>query len=112
MRSTVAIDPMLESFRDALVELYGPALDRVVLFGSRARGDARHDSDYDVAVFLKDSGDKENGDRWAEWDRLADLRIRLLDAGGPFIEAIPFRASDYNKRTPLMHEIRKDGVTL
>jgi predicted nucleotidyltransferase len=112
MRNTVTTDPILKSFREALAELYGPELDRVVLFGSRARGDAGDDSDYDVAVFLKDTGDKEAGDLWAEWDRLADLRVRFLDAGGPFIEAIPFRASDYNKRTPLMHEIRKDGVTL
>jgi predicted nucleotidyltransferase len=103
----VAIHPMLYSFRETLAEVYGPNLDRVVLFGSRARGDAGEDSDYDVAVFLK-----SNGDLLAEWDRLADMRIRILDAGGPFIEAIPFHASDFGKRTPLMHEIRKDGLTL
>lgn len=107
MDTVVTIDPMLKSFREALAELYGPALDRVVLFGSRARGDARDDSDYDVAVFLR-----KTDNLWAEWDRLADLRVRFLDAGGPFIEAIPFRASDYEKHTPLMHEIRKDGLTL
>jgi hypothetical protein len=50
--------------------------------------------------------------RRAEWNRLADLRVRFLDAGGPFFEAIPFLASDYQKRTPLMHEIRRDGVVL
>jgi predicted nucleotidyltransferase len=112
MRNAVAIDPILERFREALAELYGPALDRVVLFGSRARGDATEDSDYDVAVFLKETGDRETDGLWAEWDRLADLRVRFIDAGGPFIEAIPFRASDYARRTPLMHEIRKDGLTL
>jgi uncharacterized protein len=98
---------MLNSFREALAERYGPDLDRVVLFGSRARGDAREDSDYDVAVFLKQSAGL-----WTEWDRLADLRVRFLNAGGPFIEAIPFLVTDYARRTPLMHEIRKDGVTL
>jgi len=107
MQNSAAIYPMLKSFRDALAELYGPELDRVVLFGSRARGDARDDSDYDVAVFLK-----ESHDLWAEWGRLADLRLRFLDKGGPFIEAIPFRVSDYEKRTPITYEIRKDGVTL
>ena len=102
-----ALDPVLRSFCDALAELYGPVLDRVVLFGSRARGDARPDSDYDVAVFLKDIPNRR-----AEWDRLAHLRLRFLDAGGPFFEAIPFRASDYDARTPLMHEIRQDGLAL
>jgi predicted nucleotidyltransferase len=107
MVSAVTIEPILESFREALAELYGSELDRVVLFGSRARGDANEDSDYDIAVFLKHIADLR-----AEWDRLADLRVRFLDAGGPFIDAIPFHVSDYDKRTPLMHEIRKDGVTL
>ena len=107
MHSSVAIDPMLANIRRALAELYGPTLDRVVLFGSRARGDANEDSDYDVAVFLKETDNLR-----AEWDRPADPRVRFLDAGGPFIEAIPFRVSDHDKRTLLMHEIRKDGITL
>src|SRR3712207_7722889 len=42
-------------------EIYGDRLERVVLFGSRARGDAGEASDYDIAVFLKDlkEGDLE-----------------------------------------------------
>ena len=110
MMSTIAetrTDPVLERFRQALAELYGPGLDRVVLFGSRARGDATAESDYDVAVFLKDMPDRR-----VEWRRLADLRVRFLDEGGPFFEAIPFQTSDYQKQTPLMHEIRRDGLTL
>jgi hypothetical protein len=44
-------DPILLRFRAALNEVYGPRnIERVVLFGSRAGGDARPDSDYDVAV--------------------------------------------------------------
>jgi predicted nucleotidyltransferase len=46
-------DPILRRFHAALSDLYGNRLERVVLFGSRARGDAREDSDYDVAVFIK-----------------------------------------------------------
>ena len=109
MHSAAAIDPVLKAFRDTLAALYGPVLDRVVLFGSRARGDAQEGSDYDVAVFLNL---KQSDTLWSEWDRLADLRVQFLDAGGPFIEAIPFHASDCHRRTPLMHEIRKDGLSL
>ena len=56
-----ADDPVLKRFRDALDALYGDRIERVVLFGSRARGDAHEDSDYDIAVFLKDLTD-----RWQE----------------------------------------------
>ena len=42
-----AADPILKRFRAALDALYGGRIERVVLFGSRARGDAREDSDYE-----------------------------------------------------------------
>ena len=107
MADVVALDPVLRDFRDAVVAHYGPTLDRVVLFGSRARGEAGPDSDYDLAVFLK-----RMDDRAAEWDWLADLRIRFLEQGTPFFGAIPFRVSDYDRPFPLMDEIRRDGIVL
>jgi hypothetical protein len=48
----------------------------------------------------------------AEWYSLADLRTRILDADGPFFDAIPFRSSDYDRCTPIMCEIKRDGVVL
>ena len=87
--------------------MYGVRLERVVLFGSRARGDARPDSDYDIAVFLNDYTD-----RWAEADRIADLTMTILEETGAFIHAMPYRASQYNERSPLMHEIRREGLEL
>ena len=107
MASKVPDDPILERFSASLREIYGNRLERAVLFGSRARGDARPDSDYDVAVFLRDMGD-----RFAEMNRLADLSTNILDEMGEFIHAMPYRAGSYEERTPLMHEIRADGIDL
>lgn len=100
-------DPILKRFRAALEDIYGNQLDRVVLFGSRAGEDARADSDYDVAVFLKSLPD-----RWKELDRLAALRIEFLDREGAFFDAKPYAASAYRDRSPLMHEIRQYGIEL
>jgi uncharacterized protein len=100
-------DPILARYRAALEDLYGDRLERVVLFGSRARGDAREDSDYDVAVFLKDLGD-----RWPELDRLADLSTDIVNETGAVIHALPYRAGAYQDRTSLMREIRIEGVDL
>jgi predicted nucleotidyltransferase len=100
-------DPILKRFKVALDGIYGDNIDRVVLFGSRARGEALPDSDYDVAVFLR-----ELSDRWQELDRLADIGSEILDDAGKLVHAIPFVASAWRDRTPLMHEIRKDGVNL
>jgi uncharacterized protein len=99
--------PVLERLRAALKEMYGDRLDRAVLFGSRARGEAHPDSDYDVAVFLKSLPD-----RWAELDRLAKLRVELLDETDAFFDAKPYPADAYYERSPLMLEIRRDGMEL
>ncbi len=100
-------DPVLKRFRAAVSEIYGDRVERVVLFGSCARGDAKPDSDYDVAVFLRDMAD-----RFAEMNRLADLATDILYDGGPFIHAMPYRAGSYEDRTSLMREIRREGVDL
>ncbi|OFX13391.1 MAG: hypothetical protein A2516_10485 [Alphaproteobacteria bacterium RIFOXYD12_FULL_60_8] len=100
-------DPVLDKFRAGLDALYGEQIERVVLFGSRARGDARPDSDYDVAVFLK-----VLTDRWQEADRLADLATDVMDETGAFIHAMPYAAGAYKERTPLMHEVRREGRDL
>jgi uncharacterized protein len=100
-------DPILSRFRAALDEMYGDRIERVVLYGSRARGDAQPDSDYDVAVFLK-----ELPDRWPELDRLAKLRVELIDETGAFFDVFPYPAAAYAERSPLMREIRRDGLEL
>jgi len=104
---TITDDPVLKRLRIALDDLYGERIERVVLFGSRARGDAGEDSDYDVAVFLRDLTD-----RWHELDRLADLRADFLEDADVFIDAKPYPAGAYRDRTTLMWEIRREGVDL
>ena len=88
-------------------QTYGDRIDRVVLFGSRARGDARADSDYDVAVFIKDPREL-----WDELGSLSHITTDILYETGAVISAKPFRADAYDERSPLMREIRIDGRDL
>jgi len=101
------VDPILNRFRAALDEIYGERIERVVLFGSRARGDARPASDYDVAVFLN-----EPDSFWSESGRLAEIETDILFDTGAIINALPFPAGAYRERTPLMHEVRREGLDL
>jgi predicted nucleotidyltransferase len=100
-------DLALGRFRAAVDELYGDRIERIVLFGSRARGDQRRDSDYDVAVFINDPGSfcEEN-------HRLAVVTTDILLDTGADISATPFRAGAYRARTGFMHELREDGIDL
>jgi len=105
--AAVITDPILRRFRAALDDIYGERLERMVLFGSRARGDARADSDYDVALFLKDLAD-----RWREIDRIIPIVTDIIDDTGAVIHAMPYPAGFYAQRTSLMREIRREGVDL
>ena len=100
-------DPILKRFRAALDELYGDRIERVVLYGSRARGDHRPDSDYDVAVFIRDYATFS-----AELDPLVDAETDILYDTGAVINALPFAAGAYAERTGFMHELRRDGLDL
>jgi uncharacterized protein len=102
-----AIDPIMSRFRAALEKAYGARIERVVLFGSHARGDARPDSDYDVAVFLKglDNFGEEAG-------RIAEIETDILYDTGAVINALPLKAGSYLDATGLMGELRREGVEL
>jgi uncharacterized protein len=100
-------DPIIMRFRSALGGIFGDRIERLVLFGSRARGDARRDSDYDIAIFLDDFADRRQ-----EVRRLVPLVTDIVEETGAVVHPLPFRAGTWRERTPLMHEIRLDGVDL
>lgn len=104
----VAADPVIEKVRSALAGAYGRRLERIVLYGSRARGDANSDSDYDIAVFVE-----ELTGRWQEFLRLADIELAILEETGAIVHAMPYPARSWtDPSSPLMHEIRNDGIDL
>ena len=88
-----------------LRELYGARLKQVVLFGSRARGDADPDSDMDLVVVLEPMDD-----RWAEHDRMDELLWQETLESGIVISAIPLSASDFAEpETMALMQARDEG---
>ena len=91
----------------AIKAIFGERLDKVVLYGSRARGDASEESDYDLAIFLSDYAN-----RFAEFERVSGLQADFLIKYGAVLSPMIYRAADYDKKTPLMFNVRKEGITL
>ena len=87
MSASAVTDPVLTRFRKLLDETYGARLERVVLYGSRAHGDTRPDSDYDIAVFLRYMDNRD-----PELYRLAGLSSKIIEETGAFVHATPYRA--------------------
>ncbi len=102
-----AEDAVLTRFAAAVRARFGARLERAVLFGSRARGEAHADSDYDIAVFLHDPAGF-----YVEADALAAITTEILNDTGAVISAMPLNAGSWRERTGFMHEIRKDGIDL
>lgn len=80
---------VLQQFVDAVREHYGERLREVVVFGSRARGDHRDDSDVDLAVVLQDG----TWDFWDEKMRLVDMSDDAFHDHGLLIQAWPIANS-------------------
>lgn len=79
---------------------------KVVLYGSRARGKARRDSDWDLAVFVR--GNPTSRDR----SILSHISYDLMMETGAFIQALPFPANYERLDYSFYRNIREDGVTV
>jgi len=82
---------------------------QVILFGSRARGDSKADSDWDILV-LTDSNDVFLAEESFR-DKLFDLEIET----GEIFSLFVYNKKDWNTRhkiTPLYMNIKKEGVRL
>ena len=80
----------------------------VVLFGSRARGDARSDSDYDFLVLLNIPLDFKLKGRIL--DRLYEVELNLDCVLGVMIKNVD--QWQMLENTPIYFEINHDGITI
>jgi uncharacterized protein len=83
---------------------------KVILYGSRARGNSSNESDWDILVLLTKPHvsfkDEQN------------IRHKLFDVEletGESISTFVYSANDWNTRlsvTPLYHNVKKEGIYL
>ncbi|MEG3435824.1 nucleotidyltransferase domain-containing protein [Pannus brasiliensis CCIBt3594] len=100
------LQELLSKLKNYLSELYGERLDRTILFGSQARGEATEDSDIDVLIVLKDMVDV--GDEIQKTGHfVSDLCLEYDQViGRLFMDADKFQ----NTNSPLLLNIRKEGI--
>ena len=99
---------MIERIKESVREVDPEA--KVYLYGSRARGTAREDSDWDVLILV----DKESVSLKDEQDfrhRLADVEIETGENVSTFVYSLKDWFSKYAV-TPLFFNVQREGVLL
>ena len=102
----------LAAFINCLHQDYGANLLHVILFGSKARGDFDDQSDLDVLVVVRMSGD----DYWQHWRRIVDMAWEVELAYSLVISSVIKNEPDYTKmcehQSLLAHSVERDGIVL
>lgn len=99
---------LLSQCRDA-IKAVAPGAE-VVLYGSRARGDASPESDYDLLVLVDGPVDRDLENRIG--DRLYDLELETGSVVSLIVYEKSFWETSLCKAMPLHRNVDREGVKL
>ncbi|MEW6248880.1 MAG: nucleotidyltransferase domain-containing protein [Nitrospirota bacterium] len=106
MTSAIAPDPILDEFLERIAPVR-PQIKRIVLFGSRARGTHRPDSDYDLLLVVSRKDD-------ALLDVLYEAVMDVLLEHGRLVSLKVFPEQEFARlqalQTPFMEHVNREGV--
>ena len=81
--------------------------ERVILFGSQARGDAREDSDWDLLVLMN----REKRGFIEDYDEYGYPFSEIGDKYGTFISVILYNVADWEKRPSVLKiNVEQEGI--
>ncbi|MBO0931742.1 nucleotidyltransferase domain-containing protein [Fibrella aquatilis] len=107
--SEAELGALSQQLKRALLSIYGPQLDRLILFGSYARGDFRSDSDVDYLVVLK----QDTVHFGPEVDKISIVASQLGLDYTVHVSAKPVSATAYNQSTRLFYQaVRSEGIVV
>jgi predicted nucleotidyltransferase len=95
---------LLQEFKQRAEAVFPGRIVLVMLYGSRARGDARLDSDWDVAVFLQ--GNPSSNDS----DALSDIGYDLMLKYGQRVQTIAIDAARPIDDSSFLRNVYEDGI--
>jgi predicted nucleotidyltransferase len=104
---TPASDPVLREFSARLRAALGSHLRHLVLFGSRARGDAGNGSDYDILIVVDDQAPSLR-------QTVLEVEVHMLDTHGALFASVLRSEEQWEQAQgfPLAMNIAREGLPL
>jgi len=101
------IDQVAAQFSLSIREKLGSHLKSLILFGSRARGDARPSSDYDFLILV----DEKSNDIVR---LIRQTEVELIDSDGALSGSLIYSEEEWKKRKnlPLGINVDREGIAL
>jgi uncharacterized protein len=106
----------LSAYRDLLLEQIPARLRRLIVYGSRARGDAAPDSDLDIAVILSGHDElRTDGRRPAPfsdpvWQAIVNAACDVSLSQGIYISPVVLTEDRLMEGSSLIRSIRAEGI--
>jgi len=84
--------------------------ERLILFGSQARGDAREDSDWDLLVLLDRDSERSFSE---DFDEYAYPFSGIGDKYGTFVSVIVYVKREWEERPSLLkYNVEREGIEI
>ncbi len=97
---------LIADFKAAVSKLYGDRLEKVILYGSYARGDAHEESDVDFLVVLRDADLKP----MSEIFRMSEVVHPIILEHNIDISFQPCSLKKFkHEKSAFLHWVRKEG---
>lgn len=100
---------LLGNYRDAITEIFGDKLSRIVLFGSYARGDFNQNSDMDIMILADVQPEEISHYADLVYDITYDFEEKYGMEINPCVQSIK-TYDRWKKAYPFFMNIEKDGV--
>lgn len=96
----------IKEFKDLLLEkFHRRRINRIILFGSKARGDFRRSSDIDLLIVVTKNGKRVRRE-------IAELTHEPILHFAVLLSPIIVEESFFEVWSPLLEHLKKDGITL
>ena len=105
----ISTDRVVKEYVNNLKSSIENDLDDVILYGSRARGDFKEFSDYDILVIHS----KEKNSNTIQ-DAILEAEVKIMDLYDMLVSSILYTKEEWNKKKkyPLGLNIQREGISI